>query len=102
MRTAFYLAQDVVHANGMPTINFPKWTEFHTSLKDILRHKCPDISAHRQKKTGVLKYLERHLRDISVGSDMDQALEKLSRNLWHNEELQRQLGIPGLNAVGMD
>jgi hypothetical protein len=102
MHTAFSRAQDAVYINGVPTIDFAKWTEFHTSLKDILRYKSPDVSAHRQKRAGVLGYLERHLRDISVGSDMDQALEERSRNLWHNEELRRQLGIPGLNAVGMN
>jgi hypothetical protein len=101
MHTAFFQGKDVVEIKGVPMINFAKWIGFHAYIKDVFRHKPPDFGQYRQMKAGVLTYLEQQLRNISVGSDADQALEDRSSSLKQKEEVMRQLRIPELNAVGM-
>lgn len=103
MRTAFSKAKDVevVDGNPNPMINFAKWTALHVCINDVFRHKSPDVSEYRKTNAGVVVYLEQQLGSISVGSTMDQTLENRSRELWKQEELGRQIGMPKLRAVGM-
>jgi hypothetical protein len=100
MHTLFSQAKGVVGTSGTTTINFAKWTEFHTSIKDVFQYKPPDVSKYRQTTAGVLAYLEHELYGISVSSTMDQDLEKLSNKLYQNEDLLRQMRVPEYNAVG--
>ena len=92
MHTAFSKAEVVVDADGTPTINLSKWTEFHTCLKDIFRPKPPDLSKYRTK-AGVLAHLEQELSDISLHLTMDQDLEKQSSQLCDKEKQIRKLRI---------
>jgi hypothetical protein len=101
MHTAYFQGKNVVEIKGVTMVNFAKWAGFHAYIKDVLRHKPPDVSHYRQTKAGVLAYLEHQLRGISVGSVVDQALEERSCTLGRQEEVMRQLRIPELNAVGM-
>jgi hypothetical protein len=71
--------------NGSPMINFAKWMEFHTCLKDVIRHKPPDISQYRQTNAKALEYLESQLHGIPPGSTIDQDLEKRSREILEQE-----------------
>jgi len=89
MRTAFSKLKETVDVNDTHAINFAKWTEFHASIKVVLRHKPPDVS---ETSTGVLAYLERQLSCISPGSPMDK-LEQQSRKLFNQEEQIRNQPI---------
>jgi hypothetical protein len=85
MRTAFSKAKETVDVHGTTTINFSKWTEYHTCLKAVFRHKLPDVSKYRPS-TGVLAYLNNQLSGVSPGSPMDQDLEKRSNELFEQEK----------------
>ena len=93
IRTAFFNAKAGVEVNGITMINFAKWTEFHACIKEVLRHKPPDISKYRQTKARALAYLTGQLRDISLGFTMDQDLERRSSKLRQQEDLDRQQGV---------
>jgi hypothetical protein len=100
MRTAFSKAK-VVDVDDIPTINFSRaWTEFYTSLKDIFRHKPPDLSKYRTKAE-VLAYLERELSDISLHLTTDQDLEKQSSKLCSREKQIRELRIHGFHGAAV-
>ena len=101
MRTAFSKAKEAVDADGIPMINFTKWAEFYTCLKDVLRHKPPDVSKYRQTTAGVLAYLEQQLGDISLGPTMDQDLEKRSHKLCEEEDQIDRLGTHRLKRANV-
>ena len=101
MRTALSKAKDTVDTNGIPMINFAKWTELYTCIKDVLRHKPPDVSDYRQTKAGVLAYLECQLRGISLDSTMDQDLEEIGIKLREEEEQIHQLADQRFNDAGI-
>lgn len=80
-------------------INFAKWRRFHAILRDVLRHRPPDISECRN--LGVQAYLEQQLHAISLSTFVDEQLESRSHKLAAEEEIMREAKIPELMAVGM-
>jgi len=100
MRTAFFRACEAADVGDVPAINFGRWTEFHKCVKDVFRHKSPDVSQYRQKTAGVLAYLEHQLRGSSIGSTTDQDLDKQSGKLKQQEEMLRELRYAELKGVG--
>jgi hypothetical protein len=90
MRTAFEEAKAEVDSNGINMINFAKWVQFHTYMKNILRHEPPDISDYRQSNAGSLAYLQSKLSAISDDSNTYQDLETRSSGLQQQEERIRR------------
>jgi hypothetical protein len=98
--TVFLQEQDVVNIYGVPMINFAKWTRLHACIKNVLRHKPPDLSAYHQTKAEVMAYLEHQLLRISVGSVVDQALEERSCKLRQQEDMTYQSRHRELRELG--
>jgi hypothetical protein len=92
MRTAFEEAKAEVDSNGVHMINFAKWVQFHTCMKNILRHELPDISDYRQSNAGSLAYLQSKLSAISGDSNTYQDLKTRSGGLLQQEKRIRRQG----------
>ena len=101
MRTAFSEAKEAVDIHGTTTINFSKWTKFHTCLKVVLRHKLPDVSKYRRASAGVLAYLNQQLSGVSPGPPMNLDLEKRSSKLFEQEEKIRNQPIDRFRRAGV-
>jgi hypothetical protein len=86
----------VVEIRDVPMINFSKCMRLHDCLQHVFRHRPPDVSIYRQSKTGVLAYLEKELRDISVSSTTDKRQDERSRLLKTEEESRRRLYYVGM------
>lgn len=92
---------EIVDVAGTPMLNFAKWTRLCMCMKDVFRHKIPDLEVHRGLQAGTLAYLNKQLSAIPVGKKIDDMLEERSRVLEKKEDVMRQLRLPELSAVGM-
>jgi hypothetical protein len=99
MHAAFSEAPDIVDIDGIPMINFAKWTRFHACIKDVFRHKPPDVSKYREAKAGMLAYMEQQLRGISTGPAMDKALQERASKLREKEKVMGQSRLRELKLV---
>jgi hypothetical protein len=102
IRRAFVEGRNTVNIQSVAMINFAKWIKFHFCVMDVFRHKPPDVSRYRRTEASALAYLEGQLRDVSVGSSMDQRLEELSSWLKQKEESISEQNLSRLYAVGMN
>jgi len=101
LHDVFCEGKDIVETQSVPMINFAMWTRFHDRMKEVSRHKPPDVSKYRQTKAGALAYLEEQLRGIAARPITNHRLEELSRKLWQQERLMHRQGFPALETVGM-
>jgi len=99
MRIEFSKGANMVEIQGVPMINFAKWTRVHGCVKDVIRRKPPDVSKYRQKNARALAYLEDQLYNTPAG----QCLVELSSTVKEQEQeiLKRWEKIGGLHAAGM-
>lgn len=74
----------VLHANkraiivkNKPLINFQRYTLFMDKLKEVLAHSPPDLERFRQQ--GELAYLEDKLRNVRLGEQAEEEMDKRSR-----------------------
>jgi hypothetical protein len=79
--------------DGINAINFAKWVQFYTYIKNVLRHELPDISDNHWSKAGALAYLNGQLSTIST---TDRDLGNRSGELLRQEENIRQRGRKSL------
>jgi len=100
IRIAFPERTDTIEIQSVPMIDFAKWTRCYDRIKDVFRHKSPDISKYRQTKAGALAYLEGQLHGISANSTTDQRLEKRSIELVQQEKAEEML-LRRLQCLGL-
>lgn len=101
LNIAFSEGPDRVEMHGVPMINFVKWTNFHDRLKDVLKHKPPDVSRYRQTKAEVLAYLKDQLRRTPSSRVVAEYSKKRRGVLEQQEELMCTQAGPALRILGM-
>jgi hypothetical protein len=99
MRTGFSKGADMVTTQGVPMIDFAKWTRIHGCMKDVLRRKPLDVSKYRQKYARALAYLEDQLHNTPASQDFVELSSGLQEQ--EHEILERREKFGGVYAVGM-
>ena len=91
----------MIEIEGIPRINFAQWTRVYGRIKDVHRHKVPDLSGYRKQKAGALAYLKDQLGHTPLGPIGDQDLQEHSSMLQQEGTSRRGCLNQQLDAVHM-
>lgn len=87
-----------VEVNGVPLINFERYTKFTARIKEVLHYVPPDLERYRQQ--GQLAYLEHQLRGVYMKPTVEDELMERSLALEAEETRDYRTRKRELKSLG--